>query len=179
MGPLYGLRVLDVSTVLAGPLTCQLLGDYGAEVIKIEHPRGDSMRGHGRDKDGDPAVVEDGLGRNKRCIGLDLGDPDGAEVFRRLVGDGRRRGGELPAGHAGALGARLRGAAEDQPAAGAGPDLGLRPDRPLSRARGLRHPGRGDERLRRDHRRARRSADAAAVRARRRHRGHHGRRAPR
>jgi crotonobetainyl-CoA:carnitine CoA-transferase CaiB-like acyl-CoA transferase len=84
MGPLDGLRVLDVSTVLAGPLTCQLLGDYGAEVIKVEHPRGDSMRGHGRDKDGIPLWWKM-VSRNKRCIGLYLGDPDGAEVFRQLV----------------------------------------------------------------------------------------------
>jgi crotonobetainyl-CoA:carnitine CoA-transferase CaiB-like acyl-CoA transferase len=84
MGPLSGLRVIDVSTVYAGPLTCQLLGDYGADVIKVEHPRGDSMRGHGRDKDGIPLWWKM-VSRNKRCIGLYLGDPDGAEVFRRLV----------------------------------------------------------------------------------------------
>ncbi len=83
-GPLSGLRVLDVSTVLAGPLACQILGDYGAEVIKIEHPRGDSMRGHGRSKDGVPLWWKM-VSRNKRCVGLYLGDPDGAEVFRRLV----------------------------------------------------------------------------------------------
>ncbi len=83
-GPLTGLRVLDVSTVLAGPLTCQILGDYGADVIKVEHPRGDSMRGHGRTKDGIPLWWKM-IARNKRCIGLYLGDPDGAEVFRRLV----------------------------------------------------------------------------------------------
>ena len=83
-GPLTGLRVLDVSTVLAGPLTCQILGDYGADVIKVEHPRGDSMRGHGRSKDGVPLWWKM-IARNKRCVGLYLGDPDGAEAFRRLV----------------------------------------------------------------------------------------------
>jgi len=83
-GPLSGLRVLDVSTVLAGPLACQILGDFGADVIKIEHPRGDSMRGHGRAKDGIPLWWKM-ISRNKRCVGLYLGDPDGAEVFRRLV----------------------------------------------------------------------------------------------
>jgi crotonobetainyl-CoA:carnitine CoA-transferase CaiB-like acyl-CoA transferase len=83
-GPLSGLRVLDVSTVLAGPLTCQVLGDYGADVIKVEHPRGDSMRGHGRVKDGIPLWWKM-ISRNKRCVGLYLGDPEGAEIFRRLV----------------------------------------------------------------------------------------------
>ena len=83
-GPLSGLRVLDVSTVLAGPLTCQILGDYGADVIKVEHPRGDSMRGHGRAKDGIPLWWKM-ISRNKRCVALYLGDPEGAEVFRRLV----------------------------------------------------------------------------------------------
>jgi crotonobetainyl-CoA:carnitine CoA-transferase CaiB-like acyl-CoA transferase len=83
-GPLAGLRVLDVSTVLAGPLTCQILGDYGADVIKVEHPRGDSMRGHGRAKDG-VSLWWKMISRNKRCVALYLGDPDGAEVFRRLV----------------------------------------------------------------------------------------------
>ncbi|HEX9776355.1 MAG TPA: CoA transferase [Actinomycetota bacterium] len=84
-GPLDGVRVLDASTVLAGPLTCQLLGDYGADVIKIEHPaRGDSMRGHGHSKDG-KGLWWKMLSRNKRTVGLYLGDPDGAEVFRALA----------------------------------------------------------------------------------------------
>jgi len=83
-GPLSGLRVLDVSTVLAGPLTCQILGDFGADVIKVEHPRGDSMRGHGRARDGIPLWWKV-ISRNKRCVALYLGDPAGAEVFRRLV----------------------------------------------------------------------------------------------
>jgi crotonobetainyl-CoA:carnitine CoA-transferase CaiB-like acyl-CoA transferase len=83
-GPLVGVRVLDVSTVLAGPLTCQILGDYGADVIKIEHPRGDSMRGHGRSKDG-VSLWWKMISRNKRCVALYLGDAEGAEVFRRLA----------------------------------------------------------------------------------------------
>ena len=84
-GPLQGLRVLDVSTVLAGPLCCQILGDFGADVIKIEHPaRGDSMRGHGPAKNGIPLWWKM-LSRNKRCVGLYLGDPAGAAVFLDLV----------------------------------------------------------------------------------------------
>jgi crotonobetainyl-CoA:carnitine CoA-transferase CaiB-like acyl-CoA transferase len=85
-GPLSGLRVLDVSTILAGPLCAQILGDYGADVIKVEHPRyGDGMRGHGYEKDGHPLWWKM-LGRNKRTVGLYLGDPDGADVFLRLAG---------------------------------------------------------------------------------------------
>jgi crotonobetainyl-CoA:carnitine CoA-transferase CaiB-like acyl-CoA transferase len=83
--PLEGLRVLDVSTILAGPLCCQILGDYGADVIKIEHPRnGDNMRGHGRSKDGVPLWWKE-ISRNKRTVALDLKAASGAEVFRRLA----------------------------------------------------------------------------------------------
>lgn len=85
--PLEGLRILDASTVLAGPLCCQILGDFGADVIKIEHPRlGDSMRGHGHSKDG-KGLWWKMLARNKRCLGLYLGDPEGAEIFLQLVND--------------------------------------------------------------------------------------------
>ncbi|USQ80119.1 CoA transferase [Ornithinimicrobium faecis] len=84
-GPLTGLRVLDASTILAGPLTAQILGDYGADVIKIEHPtHGDGMRGHGLDKDGEPLWWKM-ISRNKRTVGLYLGDPEGAEAFRALA----------------------------------------------------------------------------------------------
>ncbi len=84
-GPLAGVRVLDVSTILAGPLACQILGDYGADVIKVEHPRlGDSMRGHGPVKDGEPLWWKE-ISRNKRGIAIDLGKPDGAVLLRRLA----------------------------------------------------------------------------------------------
>ncbi|WP_205712380.1 CaiB/BaiF CoA transferase family protein [Euzebya rosea] len=84
-GPLDGITVLDCSTILAGPLTCQILGDYGAEVIKVEHPsRPDGMRGHGRAVDGHGLWWKE-VGRNKRTIGLYLGDDDGAQILRDLI----------------------------------------------------------------------------------------------
>lgn len=84
-GPLDGLRVLDVSTVLAGPLCCQILGDQGADVIKVEHPEGgDPLRGHGPAKDGVPLWWAM-LSRNKRSIGLLLKDPEAAAIFLELV----------------------------------------------------------------------------------------------
>jgi crotonobetainyl-CoA:carnitine CoA-transferase CaiB-like acyl-CoA transferase len=83
--PLEGLRVLDASTILAGPLCCQILGDFGADVIKIEHPRaGDNMRGHGKQKNGVPLWWKE-VSRNKRTLGLDLGKPEGADLFARLA----------------------------------------------------------------------------------------------
>ncbi len=84
---LQGLRVIDASTILAGPLCCQILGDFGADVIKIEHPRaGDGMRGHGKQKDGVSLWWQE-ISRNKRTIGLDLSQPEGAQVFLRMVKD--------------------------------------------------------------------------------------------
>jgi crotonobetainyl-CoA:carnitine CoA-transferase CaiB-like acyl-CoA transferase len=81
---LAGLRVLDVSTLFAGPLAATMLGDFGAEVIKIEHPKGDPVRYHGASKDG-VGLWGKVVGRNKRGITLYLGSPEGQEVFRRLV----------------------------------------------------------------------------------------------
>jgi crotonobetainyl-CoA:carnitine CoA-transferase CaiB-like acyl-CoA transferase len=81
---LAGLRVLDVSTLFAGPLAATMLGDFGAEVIKVEHPKGDPVRNHGASKDG-VGLWGKVVGRNKRGITLYLGSPEGQEVFRRLV----------------------------------------------------------------------------------------------
>ncbi|QWF21330.1 CoA transferase [Nocardioides sp. LMS-CY] len=83
--PLDGLRVVDVSTILAGPLCCQILGDFGADVIKVEHPRrADGMRGHGPSKDGVPLWWKE-IGRNKRTVAVDLKSEAGAEVLKRLA----------------------------------------------------------------------------------------------
>jgi crotonobetainyl-CoA:carnitine CoA-transferase CaiB-like acyl-CoA transferase len=87
MLPLGELRVIDASTILAGPLCCQILGDYGADVIKIEHPTmGDSMRGHGEKKDGVSLWWRE-ISRNKRTIGLSLSTEAGAGVFKKLIAD--------------------------------------------------------------------------------------------
>ncbi len=83
-GPLQGLRVLDVATLFAGPLAATLLGDFGADVLKIEHPKGDPVRYHGHSK-GDIPLWWKMIARNKRAITLDLGHPTGREVLLKLV----------------------------------------------------------------------------------------------
>ena len=84
-GPLEGLRVIEAATLFAGPLSGMLLGDFGAEVIKLEHPRRpDPARGHGPAKDG-VGLWWKTLSRNKRLVAVDLSVPDGAAVLRRLT----------------------------------------------------------------------------------------------
>jgi crotonobetainyl-CoA:carnitine CoA-transferase CaiB-like acyl-CoA transferase len=83
--PLTGLRVLDLATLFAGPLAATLLGDFGAEVVKVEHPRKpDPSRGHGPSKNG-VGLWWKVLGRNKRTITLDLSRPGGRAVLLRLA----------------------------------------------------------------------------------------------
>lgn len=91
-GPLHGLRVIDCSAVLAGPLCTMLLADLGADVVKVEPPEGDATRGWGP-----PWVGAAGTGRtaayflsvnrNKRSLRLDLKTAEGADVLRRLLRD--------------------------------------------------------------------------------------------
>ncbi len=84
-GPLADLRVLDLSTLFAGPMAAMHLGDMGAEVIKIEHPRRpDPSRGHGPSKDGVNLWWKT-LGRNKRTMTADLSTSGGRDVLLRLV----------------------------------------------------------------------------------------------
>lgn len=84
-GPLSDLRVLDLSTLFAGPMAAMHLGDMGAEVIKVEHPRRpDPSRGHGPSRDGINLWWKT-LGRNKRTVTADLSSPGGREVLLRLV----------------------------------------------------------------------------------------------
>ncbi len=84
MGALSDLRVLDVSNFMAGPTAAMYLGDFGADVIKIEHPRGDGFRHWGPTNKGDPLFWKM-LSRNKRCITLNMSKPQGADLLRQLV----------------------------------------------------------------------------------------------
>jgi crotonobetainyl-CoA:carnitine CoA-transferase CaiB-like acyl-CoA transferase len=140
-GPLSGLRVLDLSRILAGPTTGQLLGDLGADVLKVERPgAGDDTRGWG------PPFVTDAAGRetresayflcanrNKRSVAIDLGGEAGAGAVRRLaaradvlienfkVGDLARRGlgyADLAAINPGLVYVSITGFGQDGPEAG-------------------------------------------------------------
>ena len=82
--PLAGLRVVDASTLIAGPMAAMMLADFGAEVVKIEHPRGDPIRDHGHAKDGVPLWWKI-VGRNKRAVTLNLSKEAGQEIFLRLA----------------------------------------------------------------------------------------------
>ncbi len=84
--PLHGIRVIDVATIIAAPYCATILGEFGAEVLKVEHPiGGDPARNFGT-----PSSVGDTLcwmseARNKKSVTIDLRTPDGAELFRKLI----------------------------------------------------------------------------------------------
>ncbi len=85
-GPLGNLRVIELGTLLAGPFCGQLLGDFGADVIKVEPPgQGDPMRVWGREKAGGKSLWWPVVGRNKKAITLDLRQPEGQAVLKELV----------------------------------------------------------------------------------------------
>lgn len=83
-GPLEGLRVLDVATMLAGPYAATLLGDMGADVVKVESPYGDDSRHLGPEREGQRGPFLS-LNRNKRSLVLDLERPSAREAFARLA----------------------------------------------------------------------------------------------
>lgn len=83
--PLKGLKVLDIATMMAAPWAATYMGDFGADVIKIEHPvTGDNTRKFGAVKDG-KGIYWKSLSRNKKCITLELKKPEGKELFLKLV----------------------------------------------------------------------------------------------
>ncbi len=95
-GPLDHIRVLELGSLIAGPFAGQLLGDYGAEVIKVEPPAGDPMRRWGMIHEGE-GLWWTSIARNKRSVVLDLRTDEGAAPARRLADHGRRGARELPA----------------------------------------------------------------------------------
>lgn len=83
-GPLTGRRVLEFGQLIAGPVVGTLLGDFGADVVKIEPPDGDPMRDWGRLRHKDHSLWWSTLARNKRSIALDLRTPEGQEIALKL-----------------------------------------------------------------------------------------------
>jgi crotonobetainyl-CoA:carnitine CoA-transferase CaiB-like acyl-CoA transferase len=86
-GALAGLKVIDLSRVLGGPFCTQILGDHGADVIKIEPPQGDETRGWGPPFRNGTASYFLGTNRNKRALALDLALPAGRDLLRFLLSE--------------------------------------------------------------------------------------------
>src|SRR5207253_9307609 len=82
--PPEGLRVLDVATLFAGPVAATMLGDFGADVVKVEHPRGDPLRTHGAMKGGH-GLLWKVLSRNKWTVTIDLSVAAGQELLAGLA----------------------------------------------------------------------------------------------
>ena len=153
-----GTRVLDLTRILAGPLCTMMLGDMGAEVIKVEPPgTGDDTRGWGPPFAAGEAAYFLGINRNKRSVTLNMAAPAGQQVLAEPDRQGRRAGRQFQDRHACEMGLHRRVVREERAAAGALLDHRLR----LQRAEGVParlrfHPAgrvRPDEHLRRGRRR--------------------------
>ena len=84
---LQDIKVIDIATLFAGPMAATMLGDFGAEVIKVEHPKnGDPVRSHGSSKNG-VGLWWKMLARNKKSVTLYLGSPEGQEIFKKMIKD--------------------------------------------------------------------------------------------
>jgi len=83
--PLDGIRILDLTTVILGPYATQILGDMGADIVKVETPAGDSTRYTGPGRSSDMAALFMGVNRNKRSIVLDLKQPEALDALYALI----------------------------------------------------------------------------------------------
>src|SRR5436190_8437409 len=84
-GPLAGVRIVDMTTVLMGPYATQILGDMGADIVKVEPPRGDGTRDLGPMRNPGMGPLFMHVNRSKRSIVLDLKKPSGHEALLRIV----------------------------------------------------------------------------------------------
>ena len=85
MGPLEGIKIIDISTIVSGPLAASMLGDQGAEVIKIEPPfRGENARVMGPIKEGSGALFA-AVNRSKRSLAMDLKQEESKKIIYKLI----------------------------------------------------------------------------------------------
>src|SRR5581483_5060933 len=87
LGALAGVRIVDLTAVVLGPIATQILGDYGADIVKVESPSGDLMRLNGVSLHRGMSSIFLAINRNKRSIVIDLQTESGKEVLRRLLRD--------------------------------------------------------------------------------------------
>jgi formyl-CoA transferase len=144
-GALAGIRVVELGQLIAGPFCGQLLGDMGAEVIKVEPPgQGDPMRAWGR---GEHKLWWEVVARNKKSVSANLRVPEGQEIVRKLVEHADILIENFKPGTIEKMGPGSRCAARTQPAADHRPRLRLWADRALFVACRLWRHRRGDGRL--------------------------------
>ncbi len=138
MPPLDGVRVLDLSRVLAGPYCTMVLADLGADVIKVERPGvGDETRAWGPPYAGGESAYYISVNRGKRSCAIDLSTEEGQRQAQELAARLACGDRELPRGHGGADGARLRGRGRSQPDGGLLLDHRVRIGPRAARAAGL------------------------------------------
>ena len=146
-GPLAGLRVIELGTLLAGPFCGQLLGDFGAEVIKVEPPgQGDPMRVWGREKAHGKSLWWPVVARNKKAITLDLRQPEGQEILKSLVAESDFLLENFRPGTLEKWGLGWAELSAINPTTDHDPRLRLRPDGPVFAPGGLWRHRRGDGR---------------------------------
>ena len=106
-GPYEGIRIVDLSAMLSGPWATSILGDQGADVIKVEAPgRGDHTRALGNRRGGLSSAFLN-INRNKRSITIDLKKPGGRDLLLKIAEDRRRLRAEFPPRRGRAAGRRL------------------------------------------------------------------------
>ena len=86
-GPLHGVKVVEMTSVVLGPWACQMLADMGADVVKIEQPQGDSLRALGAARNPGMGAFYLNCNRNKRSIVLDLRVPGARDALLAMVKD--------------------------------------------------------------------------------------------